>query len=189
MNEGEKPSWFADSLRRVCDPEVRSREVTARRSTERGERSAAINAVLDPWWPSTFETYDPGATARPVVVGFPFFDVRLVTFAMRLPSFPYCVNKHVLRVVMGGRLPDAVRLRPKTPLAVVPEVVQQRWSVRDAVHALEAAHGIEQYVDVRKFFKSVRSELLFTDRAPGTLSAICLATWMRYDSAASAAVL
>jgi asparagine synthase (glutamine-hydrolysing) len=180
----ESPAWLGRTLLRSFDPRERQREIDAQRAIDRGPRSTAVNAIVAPWWPSTFETYDPGATARPVAIRYPFFDVRLVDVALRLPSFPYCVNKHVLREAMRGRLPDAVRLRPKTPLAVVPETFHGQWPVAAAVRALAAAPGIEQYVDVRALASTVRPDTLFSDRA--VLAAVSLAMWLRCSSEAAA---
>jgi asparagine synthase (glutamine-hydrolysing) len=180
----DPPAWLGTSLRQSVDPRQRRREIDAQRTIDRGPRSAAVNAIVDPWWPSTFETYDPGATGQPVAIRYPFFDVRLVDLAVRLPSFPFCVNKHVLREAMRGRLPEDVRLRPKTPLAVMPETFHGQWPVAAAVRALDAAPGIEQYVDVRTFASSVRADTLFSDRA--TLVAVSLAMWLRYSSSSAA---
>ena len=179
------PAWFAEPLRRSCDARSRWAEISARRSADRGSRSAAVNSVIDPWWPSTFETYDSGAMGQPVEMRYPFFDVRLVGVALGLASFPFCVNKLVLRRAMRGRLPDAIVQRPKTPLAVQPEAFHGQWSVSDAVRAIATAPGIEQYVDIQKFEAAVRPECLFTDRSRGTLAAVSLAMWLRHSAPAA----
>lgn len=178
------PSWLAEPLLQSFDARGRWAEITAQRSADRGPRSAAVNSLTDPWWPSTFETYDPGATGRPVEMRYPFFDVRLVGVALRLPSFPSCVNKQVLRDAMRGRLPDEVVQRPKTPLAVASESLHGQWSVSAAVQALAAAPAIEQYVNIQRFEADVCPEYLFTDRARGTLAAVSLAVWLRHSAAA-----
>jgi len=180
----EPPAWLGTSLRQSVDPRARRAEIDAQRATDRGPRSAAINAIIDPWWPSTFETYDPGATGQPVAIRYPFFDLRVVDVGLGLPSFPFCVNKHVLREAMRGRLPEAIRLRPKTPLAVVPEIFHGQWSVAAAVRALEAVPGIDRYVDVRTFASTVKEDTLFRDRA--ALVAVSLAMWLRCSSKAAA---
>jgi asparagine synthase (glutamine-hydrolysing) len=178
------PPWLAAPLLRSFDPRARALEIDAQRAVDRGPRSAAVNALVNPWWPSSFETYDPGATGHPVAIRYPFFDVRLVDLALRLPSFPFCVNKHILREAMRGRLPEAVRLRPKTPLALGPESFHGRWSVDSAVRALDAVPGIEQYIDVRAFASTLRPESVFAGR--GTLAAVSLAMWLRYSTGAPA---
>jgi asparagine synthase (glutamine-hydrolysing) len=181
------PAWLAEPLLQSFDARDRWIAINAQRAADRGPRSAAVNSLTDPWWPSTFEGYDPGATGRPVDMRYPFFDVRLVDVGLRLPSFPFCVNKQVLRSAMRGSLPDAVVQRPKTPLAVVPEAFHGRWSVSAAVQALAAVPAIEQYVDIQKF-EAVRPEFLFTDRARGTLAAVSLAMWLRHSVEAAPSI-
>jgi asparagine synthase (glutamine-hydrolysing) len=174
----EIPPWLGEPLLRVFDANDRWYVVVRSRAA----RTSAIDRLMDPWWPSGFETYDPGATGQPVEMRYPFCDLRLVRVALRLPSFPLCVNKQVLRRAMQGKLPDAVRLRPKTPLAVAPESFHARWSIADAVQAIAMVPDMARYVDVRKFEATVRQDDLFTHRAPGTLAAVSLATWLRYSS-------
>jgi hypothetical protein len=50
------------------------------------------------------------------------------------------------------------------------------------VRAIAMVPDMTRYVDVRKFESAVRQHDLFTDRAPGTLAAVCLAMWLRYSS-------
>jgi len=178
------PTWLADPLLQSFDAHARWAEISAQRSADRGPRSRAVNSLLDPWWPSTFETYHPGASGRPVEIRYPYFDVRLVGVALHLPSFPFCVNKHVLRRAMRQSLPEVVVRRPKTPLAVMPEIFHGQWSLPASVQALAAVPAMEQYVNVRKFAAAVRPEFMFTDRARGSLAAVSLAMWLRHSTAA-----
>ena len=46
----------------------------------------------------------------------PFLDLRVVDFCLRLPSAPWCWDKHVLRVAASPALPREVTRRRKTPL-------------------------------------------------------------------------
>jgi asparagine synthase (glutamine-hydrolysing) len=54
---------------------------------------------------------------------FPFFDLRVVRYLLAIPPIPWCLNKTLLRRAMRGVLPDAVRLRPKAPLAADPVLI------------------------------------------------------------------
>ena len=72
------------------------------------------NQVRAPWVSSTFESYE--SLKRPVIVRHPFFDLRLIEFMMRIPNHMK-QGKRIMRDAMFGRLPEAVRSRPKTPLA------------------------------------------------------------------------
>ena len=97
---------------------------------ERWERVHALNPIGDhPLRPEasgrlaavassrSTESSDPGATGIPVECRYPFLDVRLVSYLLAIPPLPWCIDKHLLRVAMRGALPDAIRLRPKAPLA------------------------------------------------------------------------
>lgn len=176
------PSWLADQLRVTFDARARVAEVQSRRSAGDGGRSTAFNAVVDPWWTSTFEGLDPGATQRPVEVRYPFFDVRLVSFALTVPSFPWCLNKHLVRSAMRGRLPESIRTRPKTPLQADPAGRRGRWSAQKATRLFEATPDVARYIDIAKFRSAVRHESLLTDQSPGTWAAISLANWMRCEA-------
>jgi uncharacterized membrane protein len=71
----------------------------------------------------------------PVVVRYPFYDVRLVDFVLGVPNY-VTRGKRVLRHAMRGRLPEPVRTRPKTYLAGDPIRARfARGSVRGGVSA------------------------------------------------------
>ena len=174
------PGWLADELLDNFDPRARWREVWARRRASTGPRDRAVNEMMDPWWPSTFESLDPGATQRPVELRYPFFDVRLVSFALTLPSFPWCLNKQILREAMRGRLPASILARPKTPLAADPAGPRGRWTPQRAICLLEATPDVTRYIDIAKFrLATARHDSLLTDESPGTWAAISLAHWLR----------
>jgi len=85
-------------------------------------RPVALEATLSPCWPALFEGHDSGVTRVPIEVRHPFFDVRLVSFLLALPALPWCSDKELLRVASRGVLPDAVRLRRKSPLIADPVI-------------------------------------------------------------------
>jgi len=43
-------------------------------------------------------------------------DLRIVNYLLSLPPFPWFFEKMLLREAMAERIPERVRLRPKTPL-------------------------------------------------------------------------
>ena len=178
----EVPAWLAEPFVRECDPRARVKEVARMRAPFDGPRGAAASSVVDPWWTSMFETYDPGATQRPVELRYPLFDVRLLELAVSLPTHPWCVNKEIVRSAMRGRLPEEIRTRPKAPLAVDLQQLHGRWSVPDIVNTIEAAPALAQYVDLDVFKKSVRPEGLFTGDELGAWALTALATWVRCSS-------
>lgn len=83
-------------------------------------RRTAYETIIDASWPDLFEGYDPGVTRALLEVRHPFFDLRLVNFLLTLPALPWCSDKELLREAARGILPDAVRLRRKSPLIADP---------------------------------------------------------------------
>jgi asparagine synthase (glutamine-hydrolysing) len=67
-------------------------------------------------WASDFERQDPGVTREAVEFRYPFFDRRVIEFALCLPAVPWCVQKSMLRSAMAGLLPGEVLRRRKTRL-------------------------------------------------------------------------
>jgi asparagine synthase (glutamine-hydrolysing) len=185
--EAHVPAWLSDAFVRRCDLRARRAELSGRRAQDAGPRGAAAGAVADPWWTSMFETYDPGATQRPVELRYPLFDVRFIAFALSLPTHPWCVNKTIVRAAMRGRLPDEICVRPKSPLAVDPLHTHGRLTAADIAAAIEAAPELATYIDSRRFTATVRDDGVMTDAAPGTWAAAALATWLRCAAGTNAA--
>jgi asparagine synthase (glutamine-hydrolysing) len=171
------PVWLSEAFVRRCDLRAR-REVLTGRGTDEGPRGLAARASADLWWASTFETYDPGATRRPVELRYPLLDVRFIAFALSLPTYPWCVNKTIVRAAMCGRLPDEICARPKSPLAVDPLRTHGRLTKADIAAAIEGAPELQAYIDPRRFTATVRDDRVLTDEEPGTWAAAALATWL-----------
>lgn len=108
------PRWLNSSF--IERLELQSRLEAANKpvagmSTSRPE---AYQLLTDPFWPYMFKLADPDVTGLPVETCYPFFDTRIVSFCLGLPSLPWCYEKVLLRMAMRGRLPPAVLKRPKT---------------------------------------------------------------------------
>jgi asparagine synthase (glutamine-hydrolysing) len=172
------PVWLSGEFVQRCDLRARS-DVLTGRGTDEGPRGLAARASADLWWASTFETYDPGATRRPVELRYPLLDVRFIAFALSLPTHPWCVNKMIVRTAMRGRLPDEICARPKSPLAVDPLRTHGRLTKADIAADIEAAPELQAYIDLRRFTATVRDDRVLTDEEPGTWAAAALATWLR----------
>jgi asparagine synthase (glutamine-hydrolysing) len=177
---------LGSDLVKVFDARARLHEIQKNRNTDRTARRTARTEVTDPWWTSTFESFDPGATRRRVELRYPFFDVRLASFVLGLPSFPWCLNKHILREAARDRLPEAVRVRSKTPFVGNPWGAAGQWSSRRALDLLETTSEMESFVDVRKFRAMVDGDSLLTNETLSAWSAISLAMWLRCDAQAGA---
>ena len=84
-----------------------------------------------PLWAHNLESEDPSWTGIPLEQAHPFFDLRLVRFALRLPPTPWCSEKLLFRRAGRGRLPKAILSRPKTPLASDPMPPVAPWLQND----------------------------------------------------------
>ena len=185
--EEPSPPWLAAPLRAVYDVAGRRRDVKAAARVEPDVlRRESLFQLRSVWWPSLFESQHPAATLRPVDVRYPFFDRRVVEFGLALPSYPWCVNKTILREAMTGFLPDAVRQRPKAPLPFDPVAVRRQLTLDDVVRRLAAAPGLERFVDTASFAAAVAPGGLLLDAEPGTLAALSLALWLTHAPAAHA---
>jgi asparagine synthase (glutamine-hydrolysing) len=105
---------------------------------------------LNPIWTALFEGYDSGSTKLNLEVRHPFMDVRLVEFLSSIPVQPWRVNKHILRLAMKDKLPDAVLNRQKTPLAGDPALqLARRASVR-CLDSFEVSPQLRTFVNLNR---------------------------------------
>jgi asparagine synthase (glutamine-hydrolysing) len=68
------------------------------------------------YWTSLIESEDTSFSGFLVEVGYPFFDLRALKLLLALPALPWASDKEILRRAARGILPEAVRLRKKSPL-------------------------------------------------------------------------
>lgn len=73
----------------------------------------ADRQLRQPWLSRNFEAVE--ILRAPVVVRYPFYDIRLVRFLLGVPNF-LTSGKLILREAMRGKLPESIRLRPKTAM-------------------------------------------------------------------------
>jgi asparagine synthase (glutamine-hydrolysing) len=180
------PSWLSSRLH-VCDPAARWAACQQRRSPVPALRGEALAVLCAPGWGQTFESADPNTTGLPVEPRYPFFDARIVSFALALPSYPWCVDKTLLREAMADRLPDAIRLRPKAALAGDP-VALRAWPAHKLVALIKGTPAMDAFIDMKAFERSAEAPGLMTDGQPGTLAAAALATWLGTPAGQTATV-
>jgi asparagine synthase (glutamine-hydrolysing) len=178
------PQWLNRDLEERLD--LRNRwEVYAHPhpTTRNGDaRRTAHEAIIDPLWPNLFEGYDPGATGVPVEIRHPFFDLRLVKFLTALPALPWCSDKELLREAARGILPDAVRLRRKSPLLADPLVALLRQTDSAWVDSFEAVPDLRRYVERSRIPKVFGEKDAWT--AWIHLRPLSLNFWLRSKAAA-----
>jgi asparagine synthase (glutamine-hydrolysing) len=133
-------------------------------------------------WPTLFEGYDPGVTRVPLEVRHPFFDLQLVEFLLALPALPWCSDKELLREAALGILPDAVRLRRKSPLLADPLVAHLQRPETAWVDSFEGVPELGRYVERGLLPKVFREKNAWT--AWIHLRPLSLNFWLRSKEAA-----
>lgn len=98
------------------------------------KRRKTYESLRSNMWLQLFADYDPDTTCSSVEMRFPFFDLRVVNFLLRLPSLPWCFEKGLLRAATKRRLPPEIRKRSKTQIVADPiqtRVQQPEWRLED----------------------------------------------------------
>jgi asparagine synthase (glutamine-hydrolysing) len=120
----EYPQWLAPQFEH--DVSLRNRWIEFRRPSRKRHplHPNAYEALDGQYWPGILECEEAAWHGTPVESRAPLLDFRVQRFLLRVPAVPLCVDKELLRRAFVGLLPDEIRLRPKTPLAGDPLVLQ-----------------------------------------------------------------
>jgi asparagine synthase (glutamine-hydrolysing) len=100
-----------------------------------------------PLWTVLFEQDNPGVTGHHLETRYPFLDLRMVNFLLAIPPFPWFFKKTLPREAMVGRLPESVRIRPKTPLQGDPVVAQMQRNGCTKLKMMSLSAELDSYVD------------------------------------------
>ena len=130
-----------------------------------------------PQWTHMFELENGGLTHRPVEVRYPFLDLRIVNYLLALPPFPWFFHKMLLREAMSGRLPESVRMRPKTPLQGDPVSAELRRTESAALNQMRWSEDLDRYVD-RSALAAPRDKMNAV-QAGNYLRPYCLNIWLQ----------
>jgi asparagine synthase (glutamine-hydrolysing) len=172
------PNWIAPGFARRLNLEARWKEVGSDITQPRHPVNPAAHASLDiPQWSNLFEHENPGVTRFPVEVRHPFLDLRIVTYLLALPPFPWFYHKMLLRAAMAGRLPEAVRLRPKTPLAGDPLVAQLQMPGAEWVDHVNWNAEMDDFID--RSALAPLSGVKISEKADSLVRPICLNFWLQ----------
>jgi len=139
-------------------------------------RPEAVGALLATHWQNCFEDCDPGATRVCLEYVHPYFDLRLLRFLFSIPPVPWTLDKFLTRAALQDMVPEAVRLRPKTPLAANPLLIFVRNN-RAAFSQTPA--NMAAYVDRPKYDAFVKSPAAFSlNNYPFPVRVTMLSAWL-----------
>jgi asparagine synthase (glutamine-hydrolysing) len=174
------PNWLAPDFARRIQLRRRFDNVLASSTGFHSHHAEAYHYLSVSFWPAFFESFDAGVTGNPLEVRHPFFDVRLVDFTFSVPSLPWCADKEILRESMRGRLPEGIRLRPKTPLAGAPLIEWFRGTKTCwASYFADANPELAKYVSIGKLERLIRSTAAAVRSYDLQLTRpLCLSFWL-----------
>ena len=144
------PSWLNADFETRAGLADRWREFYAPPAPIHPQRPEAYQKLTAPYWSGYFETLDPSVTALPLEIRSPYFDIRLINFLLAIPPLPWSVDKELLRAAMRGKLPEPIRLRPKTPLAGDPTFEVLRRSQSESVNHFIAQPELGEFVELKR---------------------------------------
>jgi asparagine synthase (glutamine-hydrolysing) len=171
------PNWLNPTLVEGLDLSARWQAVQRTAQARDRERPQAHRVLTSPLLTSLLESYDPGVTRIPMEARHPLLDVRLVEFLVSLPAAPWCVDKKLLRTAMRGRLPESIRLRPKTLLAGDPVIERLQRPEAQWIDEFEATPALGRYV-LRAAVPSLVGRR-DQDRVWSDLRPVCLNQWLK----------
>ncbi|HVH73194.1 MAG TPA: asparagine synthase-related protein [Candidatus Dormibacteraeota bacterium] len=134
-------------------------------------------SLLLPQWTNMFELENAGVKPHALEVRYPFLDLRIVNYLLALPPFPWFFQKMLLREAMAGRLPERVRVRPKTPLQADPVPEQIRQAGAELLNRLCWTADIDRYVDRARLVPphaKMKAQQICSNLRP-----YCLNIWMQ----------
>ena len=171
----ELPSWIAPEFARRSDLVGRFLEISrnAYPSKRHATRPNAHGSMLLPEWGRLFELNDPGVTRNCVEVRYPFLDLRMVSYLLAIPPFPWSYRKRLIRKAMANALPAEVLRRPKTPLQRDPVLARLDRRGIAAVKGLNLGARTWEFISREKvatFCDTMRIE---------DLRPYCLGVWLR----------
>ena len=179
----EFPAWIEPALEARLRLRERWRQAIDEPVVTHPIRPYAFRVLASVMRASNFFEYsDAGVTGVALEHRHPLMDLRLQEFCLSLPPLPWCVKKEIMRQAMRGVLPEAVLLRPKTPLAGWPEMQllhrpEARW-----IDAFAPAPGLARYVDrarIPPVCAQAADDQSSRERRWRDLRPLSLSVWMR----------
>ena len=146
QNSEAYPGWLEEGLEKRLGLRDRWESLNQVKANSTAVRPEAYDSIVDSTWPDIFEGFDAGSTGIPVEARYPFFDLRLVSFLLALPRLPWCCDKQLLREAGRGILPEAVRLRRKSPLQSDPLIAHLSRQEASWVDHFEPVPELARYV-------------------------------------------
>ncbi|MFI5071645.1 MAG: asparagine synthetase B family protein [Terriglobales bacterium] len=136
----------------------------------------AYGSLFLPQWDFMFQHEGAGFTRQPLEVRYPFLDLRLVNYLLAIPSLPWFFRKYLLREVMHGRLPEAIRRRPKMPFQGEPLLAALQREQTKPLLKMPPARQVNHYINESRLPLLGRG--MNADEAELKIRPACLNSWL-----------
>jgi asparagine synthase (glutamine-hydrolysing) len=143
------PKWFKREFLDGANLKARWKELCEHPMTP-SEHPIVPNAHASlslPHWTQTFEQENAGMTPYPLEVRYPFLDLRMVNYLLAIPPFPWFFEKMLLREAMVRRIPERVRMRPKTPLQGDPVLAQLQRTGAEGLYQMPWGKDSDRFIE------------------------------------------
>jgi asparagine synthase (glutamine-hydrolysing) len=150
------PEWLNDDFVTRANLKQRWLELNNRsKNTEHPVHPNAYESLHDGYWAGVLETEDAGWNRVLLETRAPLLDLRVLTFLLRLPPVPWCIDKGLSRRAMRDYLPSDIVKRPKTPLKINP--IERAWNSGDCLAGLplNPSGPIELFVNWSKWCETL----------------------------------
>jgi asparagine synthase (glutamine-hydrolysing) len=173
------PPWLAEDFAKRMQLKERWEEwgKYPKQTLEHPIRPKAHASLSLPQWTHMFEQESAGATHFTVETRYPFLDLRIVNYLLALPPFPWFFQKMLLREAMAGRIPETVRMRPKTPVQGEPLAAQLQRSGAKRLEQMHWSKDLDRYIDrsaLSQTHGKINAEQISTKMRPH-----CLNIWLQ----------
>ena len=175
-NRAPYPVWLNNNFSKRLNLPERWLRLSAERPLAHPLRPRAFSILSSPHWDALMLRYDAGTSALPLEVRHPLIDVRVVDYLLGVPVIPWLLDKTILRKAMVGILPDAVRTRPKSPLAGDPGLLLRHTRKFQEIDEFKPVSAICSYVD-RNSIPPV-SEEVNSNQLAINVRPFCLNQWL-----------
>jgi asparagine synthase (glutamine-hydrolysing) len=138
------PSWLNKEFETRVRLRERWEEIREEPILPHPARPQGYSAFAGDYPMGGLEGFDAAYAGVPFETLQPFFDLRLLRFLLTVPVFRWCREKYLMRIALRGLVPEAIRLRPKTPLNGFPYL---EWIHQSQYPSLSPARGLKSYVD------------------------------------------
>ena len=130
-----------------------------------------------PHWTQMFEQENAGVTPYALEARYPFLDLRIVNYLLAIPPFPWFFEKMILREAMAERIPERVRMRPKTPLQGDPVSAQLQKTGAERINRMHWSKDTDRFIE-RSALAPLHGKMN-AEQARAHVRPYCLNIWLQ----------